>query len=248
MAIEAGLETLLRVGGLTKRFGRREALRDVSFTIFPGEFVGLLGPNGAGKTTLAAVIAGLLAPDAGSVQLFGRSLSQNRGVVLAQLGVVFQSRSLDLEMSVAANLRFHAALFGMSGSAARQRIEELAALLEFEPLLRRAVRTLSGGNQRRVEIARALINRPRLTLMDEASTGLDPAARPALLAHLHQLCHRDGTSVLWATHLLDEVTNADRLIVLSNGTVRDIGPPPDVMQRAKAATLVDAYVTLSGGA
>src|ERR1700710_2403426 len=190
MASRQAMTPVLRAINLTKRFGTQVALNDVSFAVSPGQFVGLLGPNGAGKTTLASVVAGLIATDAGRVELFGTSIAADRSGVLAKLGMVFQSRSLDLEVSVAANLKFHAALYGMDGRSSRDRIRELADLLEFEPLLAQPVRTLSGGNQRRVEIARALLNRPQLVLMDEATAGLDPAARPGLVAHVPPLCRR----------------------------------------------------------
>jgi ABC-2 type transport system ATP-binding protein len=230
---------------LTKHFGARAALLDVSFEIFPGEFVGLLGPNGAGKTTLASIVAGLIAPDSGVVELFGTGIKTDRSAVLAKLGMVFQSRSLDLEMSVSANLRFHAALFGIAGRSARDRIDELAELLEFGPLLTRPVRTLSGGNQRRVEIARALLNRPQLVLMDEATAGLDPAARPALLEHVHELCRREGTAVMWVTHLLDEVAEADRLFILSQAVLQETGTPDEIICRSGGGSLLSAYTILA---
>jgi ABC-2 type transport system ATP-binding protein len=236
---------VLRVTNLVKRFGTHVALAGVSLGVEAGEFVGLLGPNGAGKTTLASVIAGLLAADAGTVELFGTTLANDRSGVLSRLGVVFQSRSLDLDMSVAANLKFHAALFGMARRAARTRIGELAEWLELEALLGQPVRTLSGGNQRRVEIARALLNRPKLVLMDEATAGLDPAARPALLAHVRALCRLEGMAVLWATHLLDEVADADRLVVLHRGKISHDGTPAEIALRAGASSLLDAYIVLT---
>lgn len=238
---------VLSLSAVTKRFGNTVALSDVSFELRHGSFVGLLGPNGAGKTTLSSLIAGLLAPDSGRIELFGKTLAEDRGWVLERLGVVFQSRSLDLEMSVRANLAFHAALFGLSGRVARARIDELAALLEFETLLARPVHTLSGGNQRRVEIGRALLNRPLLVLMDEATAGLDPAARPALVEHVHRLCRDEGTSVLWATHLLDEVADADSLVVLANGKVLGSGCPDEIVAATHAPDLLAAYVALTGG-
>jgi ABC-2 type transport system ATP-binding protein len=239
---------VLRVEALVKRFGQRVALDGISLAVAPGEFVGLLGPNGAGKTTLASIVAGLLAADSGTVELFGTTLAADRRGVLARLGVVFQSRSLDLEMSVMANLRFHAALFGMGRRAAGARIAELAELLEIGPLLGRPVRTLSGGNHRRIEIARALLNRPRLVLMDEATAGLDPAARPAVVAHARELCRRESTAILWTSHLLDEVEAADRIIILDRGQVRANGTPAAITGRAGVSRLLDAYTLLTGGA
>jgi len=229
-------EAILSLGGLRKSFRRQIALTGVDLELGPGQFLGLVGPNGAGKTTLLSIASGLLAPDAGSVALFGLTYARDRARILSQLGVVFQSRALDLEISVRAALRFHGALFGLERRRVDARIDEIAALLEIGDLLGRRVGTLSGGNIRRVEIARALLNAPRLVLMDEASTGLDPAIRARLIAHVRALCRTRDMAVVWATHLLDEVVDADRIAVMHRGQLN----PLETADR-KTATLLEAY-------
>jgi len=237
---------ILQVTGLRKSYGRTEALRSLSFEMRPAELVGLLGPNGAGKSTLFQIAAGLFAPDSGSVLVFGKTYREHASAILADLGVVFQSRSIDLDMTVRANLAFHGNLFGLSGKALKARIEETTALLEISDLLDKLVRTLSGGNQRRVEIARALLNHPKLLLMDEPSVGLDPTTRRMLVRHMHEVLRRKGTAILWATHLVEEVEHADRVILIAAGQVVRIGTPAELMAAAGVDNLTDAYVALVG--
>jgi len=237
----------LEFAAVGKSYGSLKALQDVSLGIGAGEIVGLLGPNGAGKSTLFQLAAGLFAPDAGTVRLFGKDYRTSAPDILSRLGVVFQARSVDLDMTARANLRFHGQLFGLSGKLLAARIDEVARFLEISDLLDRLVRTLSGGNQRRVEIARALLNEPRLLLMDEPSVGLDTTARLALIAHIRQLRDLHGTSILWATHLVDEVETADRILLISKGQIAHQGTPAEIMAAAGTTTLSDAYVALTGG-
>ena len=237
---------ILQATGLRKSYGKTEALRSLSFELHPAELVGLLGPNGAGKSTLFQIAAGLFAPDGGSVLVFGKDYREHASEILAHLGVVFQSRSIDLDMTVRANLAFHGNLFGLSGKALKDRIEEVGALLEIGDFLGKQVRTLSGGNQRRVEIARALLNDPKLLLMDEPSVGLDPTTRRMLVKHMHEVLRRKGTTILWATHLVEEVEHADRIILIAAGQGVRIGTPAELMASAGTASLTDAYVALLG--
>src|SRR5690606_21912721 len=158
-------------------------------------------PNGSGKSTLFQIASGLFAPDSGVVSAFGRSYARQPSEILRDLGVVFQSRSIDLDMTVDANLKFHGALFGLSGATLKKRISQVLEMMGIADLGPRLVRQLSGGNQRRVEIARALLNRPQLLLMDEPSVGLDPETRRALNAHIVELHRTENVSVLWATHI-----------------------------------------------
>lgn len=234
--------TLADVG---KSYGAQRALDGVSFSIQPREFVGLLGPNGAGKSTLFQIAAGLFAPDSGSVSLFGLDYRGNSSSILRRLGVVFQSRSVDLDMSARANLRFHGQLFGLSGAALADRIKAVAELLDIEDLLDKLVRTLSGGNQRRVEIARALLNEPQLLLMDEPTVGLDTTARRALVEHMRHIQREAGTSILWATHLVDEVEHADRIVLIDKGKVTQSGTPAEILATAGATDLSEAYTLLT---
>lgn len=237
---------VMEFAGVTKSYGALKALDDVSFAIRKGEIVGLLGPNGAGKSTLFQLASGLFAPDGGSVSVFGAGYRDASSHILGRLGVVFQSRSLDLDMTTRANLRFHGQLFGLSGGQLARRIYDVASFLDIAELLDRLVRTLSGGNQRRVEIARALLNEPRLLLMDEPSVGLDTTARLALVNHAGRIRQARGTSILWATHLVDEVEGADRILLLDKGRITYQGSPAELIARAGVATLSEAYVALTG--
>jgi ABC-2 type transport system ATP-binding protein len=222
------------------------ALSGMNLEVLPNQFVGLLGPNGAGKSTLFQIAAGLAAPDGGKVRLFGLDYRHAARAIHAQLGVVFQSRSLDLEMSVAANLKFHGGLFGLSGKTLASRIGDVAELLDITALLSQPVRTLSGGNQRRVEIARALLNRPKLLLLDEPTVGLDPKSRMALLGHMAAIRRHQGTSILWATHLVDELTDADMIFLIAKGKLLHRGTPGQLLAAAEAQSLTQAYVVLTG--
>jgi ABC-2 type transport system ATP-binding protein len=218
----------LSVRDVSHRFGAREALKGVSLEVPQGAFVALLGPNGAGKTTLFSVVTRLYNNRSGSIAIFGHELRREPSRALAELGVVFQSRTLDSDLSLRQNLLYHAALHGIPARPARQRI---AALLDRVGLAERAddkVRTLSGGQARRVEIARALVHGPRLLLLDEPSVGLDPASRAAVRAIVRALVAEEGLSVLWATHLFDEVAPEDAVIVLHRGEVVASGPARDI--------------------
>jgi ABC-2 type transport system ATP-binding protein len=207
----------LEVAALGFAYGTRQALQDVSFSVAPGRFAALLGPNGAGKSTLIALLTRLYDLQQGDIQVLGHSLQQQPRQALRQLGVVFQQSTLDLDLSVEQNLRYHAALHGLGRRAAQARIDEELARQQLEERRRDKVRTLNGGHRRRVEIARALLHRPRLLLLDEASAGLDPASRLALNRHVRQLCRDEGLTVLWTTHLLDEVQASDERLILGHG-------------------------------
>ena len=237
---------VLDVKDLRKSYGKTQALRGVTLSIGRAEVVGLLGPNGAGKSTLFQIAAGLFAPDAGSVTLFGLDYRRNAADILKRIGVVFQARAIDLDMTVQANLAFHSALFGLAGARRKQRIDEVANLLEITDLLKKPVRNLSGGNQRRVEVARALLNGPDLLLMDEPSTGLDPVTREMLVRHMQIVRKEHGTSILWATHLVEELEHADRIILMVAGQIVSIGSPAELMNSTKTSTLNDAYFVLTG--
>jgi ABC-2 type transport system ATP-binding protein len=218
----------LQVSELSFAYGEREALRGVSFSLAPGRFAALLGPNGAGKSTLIALLTRLYDLQKGEVRMGEHSLRQSPRPALRQMGVVFQQSTLDLDLSVEQNLRYHAALHGL----ARREVSERVALeLDRQGLTERRrerVRALNGGHRRRVEIARALLHQPRLLLLDEASVGLDPASRLALNAHVRSLCREQGISVLWTTHLLDEVHADDDLLILHQGRLVASGQAGDV--------------------
>ncbi|GLR79913.1 ATP-binding cassette domain-containing protein (plasmid) [Azospirillum oryzae] len=237
----------LDVEGLRHSYGgNRLALEDVGFRVMPGAFTCLLGPNGAGKSTLFALATGLLRPTAGRVHIHGHDIMQAPGDALAHLGVVFQQPTLDLDLTVVQNLRYFAALHGIGRREADRRIEaELTRLSLFE---RRAekVRALNGGHRRRVEIARALLHRPTLLLLDEPTVGLDIPARRTLIRHVHALCAEDGIAVLWATHLIDEIDpTTDHVVVLHRGRVRANGPVAAVNEETGCATVAESFDRLT---
>ncbi|MEX6504052.1 ABC transporter ATP-binding protein [Pseudomonas zhanjiangensis] len=214
----------LEVRDVAFAYGPRQALQAVDFSVAPGSFAALLGPNGAGKSTLIALLTRLYDLQQGDIRVLGSSLRQQPRQALAQLGVVFQQSTLDLDLSVEQNLRYHAALHGLARRAAQARIDEELARQQLAERRHEKLRALNGGHRRRVEIARALLHRPRLLLLDEASAGLDPASRLALNRHVRALCRADGLTVLWTTHLLDEVEQDDDLLILNRGRLVAQGP------------------------
>ncbi|WP_236187381.1 ABC transporter ATP-binding protein [Pseudomonas protegens] len=207
----------LEVSQLSFAYGPRQALDQVSLSLAPGRFAALLGPNGAGKSTLIALLTRLYDLQQGDIRVGGCSLRNAARAALRQLGVVFQQSTLDLDLSVEQNLHYHAALHGLSRRQGQARIDAELARQGLTERRRDSVRALNGGHRRRVEIARALLHQPRLLLLDEASAGLDPASRLALNRHIRQLCQEQRLSVLWTTHLLDEVQADDQLLILHQG-------------------------------
>ncbi len=235
----------LEIGGLSHSFGKRQALKDVSFSIAPGVFTILLGQNGAGKTTLFNLITRLYNNRTGHIRIFGVEMRANPGAALARLGVVFQQRTVDLDLTVRQNLLYHGGLHGLSSAESRERTE--AELQRFE-LAERGddrVRELSGGQVRRVEFARALIHRPKLLLLDEPTVGLDIGSRQTILDHVRRLCDEDGIGVLWATHLIDEARDADNIVILHQGEIKAVGAAHIVCEEAGAKALRDAFTTLT---
>ena len=231
----------LRVSNLSFAYGAKQALDDVSFDVAPGQFCALLGPNGAGKSTLFALLTRLLSSGAGSIEIAGHDLRQAPRAALAELGIVFQQTTLDLDLSVRQNLNYFAALHGIAGRAAHRRID---AALDRLGMLERAqekARTLNGGHRRRAEIARALIHAPSVLLLDEPTVGLDAAARSAITDHLHDLS-AEGTTVLWATHLTDEVRPDDALVILHQARVLATGTAHSI---CKGADLQDTFLSLT---
>ncbi len=243
-----GLEAALEVDHLSHAYGARKALDDVSVRIETSTFTVLLGLNGAGKSTLFALITRLFNAQRGSIRIFGHELRRQPGEALKLLGVVFQARTLDLDLSIWQNLLYHAALHGMTGAEARERADRVLAQVALEGRAHEKARNLSGGQMRRVEIARALLHRPRLLLLDEPTVGLDIEARADILRHVRTLVATDGISVLWATHLIDEASESDRVIVLHKGAVRAQGPVTAVAKAAGAQTIAEAFAVLTHSA
>ena len=236
----------LEVQGLGKSYGPLKALDDVSLAVAAGEFVGLLGPNGAGKTTLFQILSGLFVADGGSVHVLGHDIRHSATAALAGIGVVFQQPTLDLDLSVLANLRFSARMHGMPRVRRRERIEAELERLGLDEVANAPARTLSGGNRRRVELARALVHEPSVLLMDEATVGLDPASRRQLLDYVLELRRERSVGVLWSTHLVDEVERADRVVILHRGRVLDVGSPEAIVARAGAESIGEAFLAMTG--
>ncbi len=242
-------EPALTVRGLDFSYGPRPALQQVDFSVPAGGFVILLGPNGAGKTTLFSLITRLYDRRVGDIRIGGHDVRTQSVQALDRIGVVFQQPTLDLDLTVRQNLSYHAALHGIGRREARGLAEEQMARMGVGEHAHARVRQLSGGQRRRVEIARALLHRPALLLLDEPTVGLDMASRRALVRHVHALSADDGVAVLWATHLIDEVREGDRVIVLHQGRIRADGPVAEITAGTGTGSLEDAYdaLTAEGG-
>ena len=235
--------TGITVQDLSFSHAAKQALDAVSFDVPQGSFCALLGPNGAGKSTLFALLTRLYTTQSGQIAIAGHDLRAAPLQALAAMGVVFQQQTLDLDLTVAANLRYFAALQGLSGREAATRIGAALERLDMAERAREPVRNLNGGHRRRAEIARALIHRPKVLLLDEPTVGLDAAARAAITGHVHDLARDEGLTVLWATHLTDEVRADDQLIVLHRGRVLAQGPCRDITQ---GAALAETFLTMTG--
>ncbi len=233
---------VLQCDRLIKRYGPRTAVDSLSLRIDSGVFMVLLGPNGAGKSTLFQMLTGLFAPDEGDARVLGLSLRQQAPQALRHIGVVFQQSSLDLDLSVERNLRFHADLHGLPRRRALARMEATCAQLGLQAERRRAVRELSGGTRRKVELARALLHEPSLLLMDEPTVGLDPASRRDLVAAVRREGAERGAATLWATHLVPEAQQADQVLVLHQGRRLAEGPPDAVADALGGGPLEEAFI------
>jgi ABC-2 type transport system ATP-binding protein len=237
----------LLLDNVVKTYGPVRAVDGVSLQAAPGEFIALLGPNGAGKTTLFQLLSGLFAADSGRIEVMGHDMSRDPVPALARLGIVFQQPTLDLELSVTGNLMFHAGLHGMPRADAEARITKELARLGLAERAHDKTAQLSGGNRRRVELARALLHDPRLLLMDEATVGLDPQSRGDLLKLMLSMRAERAVAVLWATHLCDEVGDADRVIVLHRGKVLADTTPKELVAAAGADSIEAAFLAMTGG-
>jgi ABC-2 type transport system ATP-binding protein len=236
----------LAVEHVTHAYGARVALDDVSFSVAPGSFCVLLGLNGAGKSTLFSVITHLYAPRAGVVRIFGHDVARQSGAALACLGVVFQQRTLDPDLSVEQNLAYHAALQGMTRHERRERQKVLLERVGLSDRVHDKARHLSGGQMRRIEIARALLHRPKLVLLDEPTAGLDINSRADILAIARQLARDDGVGILWTTHLVDEVAPEDHVVVLHKGKVRADAACSEIIADNGAVGVGKAFAKITG--
>ncbi len=231
----------LAVEGIAFSYGPRRALDRVSFAVDSGQCTMLLGPNGAGKTTLFSLITRLYDAPEGRIAIAGFDVRRRSKEALARLGVVFQQPTLDLDLTVLQNLRYHAALHGLGRRETAVRIEAELGRQDMYERRFEPVRQLNGGHRRRVEIARALLHGPELLLLDEPTVGLDVPSRQAIVDYVHHLCREGRVAVLWATHLIDEVRDEDRLVILHRGSVRSAGAVREVLAAASASSVADAF-------
>ncbi|MDB5293366.1 MAG: daunorubicin resistance transporter ATPase subunit [Phycisphaerales bacterium] len=224
-------DPIIDITHLTHRYGSRVALDDLSLQIQPGEVFGFLGPNGSGKTTLFRILATLIPVEPGHVKLFGLDAAEERDRIRRQIGVVFQSPSLDKQLTAAENLTHQGHLYGLRGADLRGRVQQALATVGLGERAGERVESFSGGMRRRVEVAKGLLHRPRVLLLDEPSTGLDPAARIDMWRHLRQINERDGVTVLVTTHLMEEAERCGRLAVLARGRLLAADAPAALKER-----------------
>jgi len=222
---------LLAVETLTYRYGERIALNKVSFEVPKGEIFGLLGPNGGGKTTLFRILSTLIKPREGSVRMFGIDIGSNQGEIRRRIGVVFQSPSLDRKLTVLENLRHQGHLYNLRGAELQSRVDELLARFGMADRKSDLVETLSGGQRRRVELAKGLLHKPQMLLLDEPSTGLDPRVRRELSDYLERLRDEDGMTILLTTHLMEEADRCDRIAILDQGRLVALSSPRQLKER-----------------
>ena len=235
------MNDLIEISRLCKSFGDVHAVQDLSFRVKEGELFAFLGINGAGKSTTINIMCGQLAKDTGTVKIGGVDLDNDPEGIKRSLGVVFQNSVLDKELSVQDNLQSRAALYGIRGSAFRKRLAELAELLEFSNLLKRTVGKLSGGQRRRIDIARALLHRPKILILDEPTTGLDPQTRSILWRVVGDLRKKEGMTVFLTTHYMEEAADADYVVILDSGRIAAEGTPLTLKN-----TYTGDFITLYG--
>lgn len=235
------MENMIEISHLTKSFGAIRAVDDLSFSVRRGELFALLGVNGAGKSTTISILCGLLARDGGEVTLDGYDLDRDLSRIKGSIGIVFQSSVLDGMLTVRENLESRAALYGITGKDFSARLAELSSLLDFGDLLTRRLGKLSGGQRRRIDIARALLHHPKLLVLDEPTTGLDPQTRKLLWEVIDTLRTEEGMTVLLTTHYMEEAADADYVVILDGGRIAAEGTPLQLKNR-----YAKDYITLYG--
>jgi ABC-2 type transport system ATP-binding protein len=236
---------VLSVHGVSHSYGAQQALEDVSFEVQSGRVTMLLGPNGAGKTTLFSLIVRLLALQEGEIRIDGETISGSNIRPAHKVGIVFQQPAIDLELTVEQNLAYYGRLLGLESSERKLRMKEELARMELAGREHQMTRVLNSGHRRRVEVARALMARPKLLLLDEPTVGLDPTTRRSLVSFLHQLAQETDVGVLWATHLVDEVGPEDDVVVLAKGKVVALGTLRSIMLNTGSGDLASAFEALT---
>ena len=235
------MENIIEIGHLCKSFADVKAVQDLSFRVKEGELFAFLGVNGAGKSTTINILCGQLPKDSGSVLVCGSSLDRKPDEIKRSLGVVFQNSVLDKDLSVRDNLQSRAALYGIRSREFKERLNELAELLDFQELLNRPVGKLSGGQRRRIDIARALLHRPKILILDEPTTGLDPQTRSSLWQVIARLRRQDNMTVFLTTHYMEEAADADFVVILDHGKIAAEGTPLTLKN-----TYTGDYITIYG--
>lgn len=235
------MNNIIEINHLNKSFGEVQAVQDLSFRVKEGELFAFLGVNGAGKSTTINIMCGQLSKDKGSVVIDGMNLDESLDMIKSELGVVFQNSVLDSALSVYDNLESRAALYGIMGEDFKTRLAELAELLDFKDLLKRAVGKLSGGQRRRIDIARALFHRPRILILDEPTTGLDPQTRQTLWNVISDLRKNENMTVFLTTHYMEEAAEADYVVILDNGKISAEGTPLELKNK-----YTGDYITIYG--
>ena len=235
------MKNLIEISHLVKSFGDVKAVQDLSFRVKSGELFAFLGINGAGKSTTINIMCGQLPKDGGKVLINGIDIDSDPNGIKRSLGVVFQNSVLDKDLSVQDNLQSRAALYGIKGKEFKQRLLELAELLEFKDLLKRTVGKLSGGQRRRIDIARALLHNPKILILDEPTTGLDPQTRSMLWRVIEELRKKDGMTVFLTTHYMEEAADADYVVILDGGKIVAEGTPLELKN-----TYTGDFITLYG--
>ena len=208
---------ILEVKNINKSYSNLKALDSVSFSIDEGQYVAIIGPNGSGKSTLMQILTGLFLPDSGEVNIFNLGLKKNLTFILSKMGIVFQQPTMDGELSIYANLKFHSQLHGMSNILANNRIKELVEKFGLKEHLNKQAKNLSGGLKRRLEIARSILHNPKILILDEATSGLDPESRKNILTYITDLNKNEKLTIISITHLKDETKDVDKVIMLKNG-------------------------------
>lgn len=234
-------ENIIEINNLDKSFGDVHAVNDLSFHVRRGELFAFLGVNGAGKSTTISIMCGTLAKDKGQVVIDGLNIDKDMAKISKELGVVFQSSVLDTKLSVMDNLLSRASLYGIYGNDAKKRIDELAEILDFKDQLRRVVGKLSGGQRRRIDVARALLHRPKILILDEPTTGLDPQTRQTLWNVIENLRKTQNMTVFLTTHYMEESADADYVVILDSGKISAEGTPLDLKNK-----YTGDYITLYG--
>lgn len=225
------MEKVIEIENLHKSFKDVHAVNGLSFSVYEGQLFAFLGVNGAGKSTTISIICGQLAADGGTVKVNGTDISSDLRGVKRDLGVVFQNSVLDKSLTVLDNLKYRAALYGLNGEKFRSRLKELSELLDLQPILKRTLGKLSGGQKRRVDIARALIHSPKILILDEPTTGLDPQTRKTIWEVIGKLRRSDGVTVLLTTHYMEEAADADRVVIIDSGKIVAEGTPLELKNR-----------------